>query len=79
MGILASHYLWEPARMTEEEPLEYLRQHQQRLGLVMLRHCRILLTLNYGWSPDKMLPKGKDPETIVEDVIRKGLSSFTRR
>lgn len=54
-----------------EEPLEYLRQHQPRLGLVMLLHCRILLTLNYGWTPDKMLPMGKDPETIVEDVIRK--------
>ena len=57
--------------MTDEEPLEYLRQHQQRLGLVMLRHCRILLAVNYGWSPDQMLPDGKDPETVVDDVIRK--------
>jgi len=27
--------------------------------------------MNYGWSGEKMLPRGKDPETIVEDVIRK--------
>ncbi len=57
--------------MTEEEALEYLRQNHQRLGLLMLRHCRILLAVNYGWSPEQMLPAGKDPETVVDDVIRK--------
>ena len=56
-----------------QDPLEYLRENQERLGLVMLRHCLIILGRRYGWSPSKQLPKGKDPETVVEDVIRKYL------
>jgi hypothetical protein len=56
-----------------EDPLEYLRENQERLGLVMLRHCLIVLGRLYKWSPGKRLPKGKDPETVVEDVIRKYL------
>ena len=58
-----------------EGPLEYLRENQERLGLVMLRHCLIILGRRYRWSPGKALPKGKDPQTIVEDVIQKYLES----
>lgn len=71
MALAASQFRWKVECMTEEESLEYLRQNQQRLALVMLRHCLILLRLNYGWSPERMLPDGKDPESLVEDVIRK--------
>lgn len=56
-----------------ENPLEFLCEEQERLGLIMLRHCHIILRRRYGWSPGKVLPRGKDPETVVDDVIRKYL------
>lgn len=55
------------------DPLEYLRENQERLALVMMRHCLIILGRRYRWSPGTPLPKGKDPETVVDDVIRKYL------
>lgn len=56
-----------------QNALDYLRENQERLGLIMLRHCLIILGRRYRWSPGKPLPKGKDPEGVVEDVIRKYL------
>lgn len=56
-----------------QDPLEYVRENQERLGLLMLRHCLILLHRRYRWSPGQTLPKGKDPEMVVEDVIQKYL------
>jgi hypothetical protein len=56
-----------------QAPLEYVRENQERLGLVMLRHCLIVLHRRYRWSPGQTLPKGKDPEMVVEDVIQKYL------
>jgi hypothetical protein len=54
-----------------EDPIRYLMDNQERLGLMMLRHCMIVARRRYGWSPEKAVFKGKDPEMIVEDVIRK--------
>jgi hypothetical protein len=36
----------------------------------MLRHCMIVAARRYGWSSIHPLPQGKDPETIVDDVLR---------
>lgn len=52
-----------------EDPIQYLKTHQVQVGLAMLRHCRILATTRYGWKSHQTLPLGKDPETIVLDVI----------
>ena len=54
-----------------EDPIGYLMANQERLGLMMLRHCMIVARRRYGWSPEKAVFKGKDPEMIVEDVIHK--------
>ncbi|MBI5818284.1 MAG: hypothetical protein HZA88_04790 [Verrucomicrobia bacterium] len=55
--------------MTEDQ-LEHLRQNQERLALVMLRHCMILAARRYRWSESHPLPEGTDPEIIVEEVIQ---------
>ncbi len=54
-----------------EDPIGYLMANQERLGLMMLRHCMIVARRRYGWSSEKAVFKGKDPEMIVEDVIHK--------
>lgn len=56
--------------MTEDQ-LEYLMQNRERLGLVLLRHCRILAVKNYGWTMGQPLPQGRDPETVVDEVMGK--------
>jgi hypothetical protein len=51
-----------------EGQLEYLKTHQDELGLKLLRHARFAAT-SYGWSGGKTLPLGKDPEDIVIEVV----------
>ena len=46
--------------MTKEQ-LEHLMENRDRLGLAMLRHCIYLAKTLYGWTPDQMLPQGRDP------------------
>jgi hypothetical protein len=36
----------------------------------MLRHCTNVATFRYGWSPSHPLPEGKDPEQVVDEVLR---------
>lgn len=50
--------------------LDYLETQQERLALLMLRHCTNVATFRYGWSPSHPLPEGKDPEQVVDEVLR---------
>lgn len=56
--------------MTKEQ-LEHLMENRDGLGLAMLRHCIYLAKTRYGWTPDQMLPQGRDPETVVDEVMQK--------
>ncbi len=67
----------EDARMTDDQ-LCFLKDHQQELGLKLLRHARWLASTRYGWREGKTLPLGKDPEDIVCGVVDKYLKSDLR-
>lgn len=56
--------------MTKEQ-LEYLMEHRDRLGLAMLRRCIYIARMSYGWTPGQSLPQGRDPETVVDEVMQK--------
>lgn len=50
--------------------LEFLKAHQQEIGLKLLRFARWLAATKYGWDEQaKTLPLGKDPENIVCEVV----------
>ncbi|MCG3147668.1 MAG: hypothetical protein PCFJNLEI_01109 [Verrucomicrobiae bacterium] len=54
----------------KSDQLEYLKSHQQEVGLKLLRHARWLAATKYGWNGGtKSLPLGKDPEDIVCAVV----------
>jgi hypothetical protein len=67
----------EYAGMTED-PLAFLKDHQQEIGLKLLLHTRWLAATRYGWQEGKTLPLGKDPEDIVCAVVDKFLKSDRR-
>jgi hypothetical protein len=53
-----------------EGQLEFLKSHQQEIGLKLLRFTRWLAAMKYGCDEQgKTLPLGKDPENIVCEVI----------
>lgn len=51
--------------------LAYLKEHEERLAVVLLRHCLNLLSIRYGLTEFTMLPRGKRPQDIVLDVLEK--------
>ena len=53
-----------------EGQLEFLKAHQQEIGLKLLRFARWLAANKYGWDGQtKTLPLGKDPDDVVIHVI----------
>lgn len=53
-----------------EVQLEFLKSHQQEIGLKLLRFARWLASDKYGWDGQtKTLPLGKDPDDIVIHVV----------
>jgi hypothetical protein len=53
-----------------EGQLEFLKAHQQEIGLKLLRFARWLAATKYGCDEQgKTLPLGKDPANIVCEVV----------
>ena len=54
----------------DEGQLEFLKAHQQEIGLKLLRFARWLAGTKYSWDEQsKTLPLGKDPQDIVCEVV----------
>lgn len=56
------------------DQLSYLTENYERLSLVMLRHCILILATRYGLNAHTILPRAKDAQEVVLDVIEKYLS-----
>jgi len=54
-----------------DEMVQELLKNQEEIGLKMLRHCKIVACTRYGWTLGQAMPRSKDPDTVVFDVIRK--------